>query len=151
LEPPGREHVSSIPWTSITGNRKWLNNTKWRDPRSRIVREQAVKLSHAWKDFRASLSKDEQEQLEGKKPSVEGLISMVNTVANEWQSQGMTSKSGRFMNNFTSFCETLKAHSSLLEILPEGNEYVSLFTGTLKTIINVKAITNTIKKKFWMN
>ena len=79
---------------------------------------------------------------------MEGLIAMVNTVANEWQSQEMTSKSGRFMNNFTSFCETLKAHSSLLEILPEGNEYVSLFTGTLKTIINVKAITNTNKKKF---
>lgn len=63
---------------------------------------------------------------------------MVNKVANEWQNKRTASKSGKYMKHFTSFCETLKAHSSLLEILPDGSEYVSLFTGTLKTIINVR-------------
>jgi hypothetical protein len=118
--------------------KNWYLKENKRDSTTRVVREQAVQLSHAWKDFRAGLSKDEQEQIEGKKPSVEGLIAMVSAVANEWQNKRTSSKSGKAMKYFTSFCETLKAHSYMLEILPDGSEYVSLFTGTLKTIINVR-------------
>jgi len=67
---------------------------------------------------------------------------MVITVRDEWQNKRTSSKSGRAMKHFTSFCETLKAHSYMLEILPEGSEYVSLFTGSLKTIINVRESTH---------
>jgi len=62
---------------------------------------------------------------------------MVDTVARDWRNKRMASKSGRYMNHFTGFCETLGAHSYMLGVLPNGNEYVSLFTGTLKTIIHV--------------
>jgi hypothetical protein len=34
-------------------------------------------------------------------------------------------------------CKTLDSHSYMLEVLPVGNEYVSLFTGTLNSIIKV--------------
>jgi hypothetical protein len=94
-------------------------------------------LSHTWKSFRVTIPKSEQEDLEGKIPSVEGLIGMVHSVAREWQNKRAESKSGKYMKYFRSFCETLVAHSYMLEVLPSGNEYVSLFTGTLKTIINV--------------
>ena len=79
----------------------------------------------------------EQEELEGRIPSVEGLIAMVDTVARDWNNKRVASKSGKYMKYFTGFCETLDAHSYMLEVLPNGNEYVSLFTGTLKTIIHV--------------
>jgi hypothetical protein len=62
---------------------------------------------------------------------------MVHSVAREWQNKRAESKSGKYMKYFRGFCETLVAHSYMLEVLPSGNEYVSLFTGTLKTIINV--------------
>lgn len=97
-----------------------------------------MKLSQAWKEFRTTLPKIEQEQLEGQKPSVEGLVTMVTVVAKEWQTQRIATRTGKFIKHFTGFCETLEAHSSLLEILPNGSEYVSLFTGSLKTIIHVR-------------
>jgi hypothetical protein len=111
-----------------------------RDPTTKVLREQAVLLSHASKVFRTTLPKSEQEDLEGKIPTVEGLIGMVDAVAKEWQNKRTASQSGKYMKHFTSFCETLDAHSSVLEVLPDGNEYVSLFTGTLKTIIHVSRL-----------
>ncbi|KAE9365611.1 hypothetical protein N431DRAFT_519116 [Stipitochalara longipes BDJ] len=92
--------------------------------------------THAWKVFRTTLPKTEQEELEGKIPTVEGLIGMVDTVAKEWQSKRVASQSGKFIKHFIGFCKTLDAHSAMLEVLPDGNEYVSLFTGTLKSIIH---------------
>ncbi|KAF8846683.1 hypothetical protein BDZ45DRAFT_608575, partial [Acephala macrosclerotiorum] len=107
-----------------------------RDPITRALREQAVRLSHTWNSFRVRIPRSEQEELEGRIPSVEGLIGMVDTVAREWQNKREESKSRKYMKYFTGFCQTLDAHSYMLEVLPSGNQYVSLFTGSLKTIIN---------------
>ncbi len=111
-----------------------------RDPTTKMLKERAVLLSHAWKVFRQTIPKNEQENFEGQAPSVEGLVGMVDIVARAWQNKRTTSKTGKFVSNFTGFCETLKSHSYMLEILPDGSEYVSLFTGTLKTIINVSPV-----------
>src|SRR3954453_6068006 len=107
------------------------------DPLTKVMREQAVLLSQTWKSFRGTIPKSEQDEIEGKVPSVDGLIGMVETAATEWQKKRTATRSGRFMKHFTGFCQTLDAHSSMLEVLPNGNEYVSLFTGSVKTIINV--------------
>ena len=109
-----------------------------RDPTTKMVKERAVLLSHAWKVFRETIPKSEREDLEGRVPSVEGLVEMVDTSARVWQEKRTNSKTGKFMKYFNGFCRTLDAHSTMLQILPDGNEYVSLFTGTLKTIISVK-------------
>ena len=102
-----------------------------------MLREKAVLLSHVWKVFRTTLPKDEQEVLEGEVPNVNGLIGMIESTSKSWQGKRMASKSGRFMKHFTGFCGTLDAHSYMLEVLPGGNEYVSLFTGVLKSVVNV--------------
>jgi hypothetical protein len=109
-----------------------------RDPTTRMVKDRAVLLSHAWKVFRETIPKNEREDLDGQVPSVEGLVGMVDTTARDWQAKRAKTKTGKFMKYFTGFCETLDAHSAMLEVLPDGNEYVSLFTGTLKTIISVR-------------
>lgn len=41
------------------------------------------------------------------------------------------------MKKLHRFTACLDSHKSLLEILPEGNEYVSLFTGTASVLIKV--------------
>lgn len=132
------------PWKPVDENTS-VPSVEWcvsyltlsRDSTTKVIREQGVLLSHAWKVFRETIPKSEQENLEGKIPSVEGLIGIVGAVARDWQNKRTASKSGKYMKYFTSFCETLDSHSYMLEVLPNGNEYVSLFTGTLKTIINV--------------
>jgi len=110
-----------------------------RDPTTKMLKERAVLLSHAWKVFRQNIPKSEQEEVDNQVPSVDGLIGMVDKVARGWQNKRNASKAGKYIGYFTRFCETLNSHSSMLEILPDGNEYVSLFTGTLKTIINVRS------------
>jgi hypothetical protein len=113
----------------LTGNR---------DPITEGLREQAFLLSHSWKKFRENIPKSERDDFEGRVPSIEGLIEMVHSVAAAWENKRTASKSGKFMKYFVRFCETLDAHSTMLKLLPGGSEYVSLFTGTLKTIINVR-------------
>lgn len=110
------------------------------DPTSKILREKAVLLSHAWKVFRTTLPNEEQEELEGQVPSVSGLVGMVMSVSTAWNEKRGSSKRGKFMKCFTAFSQTLEAHSYMLEVLPVGNEYVSLFTGVLKTLINVRSL-----------
>lgn len=62
---------------------------------------------------------------------------MVDSIARNWKERRDKTKTGKFMNHFTGFCSTLDAHSNMLEVLPNGNQYVSLFTGSLKSIIKV--------------
>ncbi|EPE33341.1 hypothetical protein GLAREA_06353 [Glarea lozoyensis ATCC 20868] len=118
------------------------------NPTTIVLREKAVLLSHAWKVFRITLPKNEQEALEGTVPSVQGLIGMVESTSKRWQDKRMTSKSGKFMKHFTGFCGTLDSHSYMLEVLPGGNEYVSLFTGVLKTVVNASANHEKIASSF---
>ena len=103
-----------------------------------MLRDEAVLLSHAWKLFRQNIPKAEQADFEARPPSVDGLVNMVDSIARDWQNKRNTTKSGRFMKYFISFCETLDAHSTMLEMLPNGSEYVSLFTGALKSIIKIR-------------
>ncbi|KAG9228395.1 hypothetical protein BJ875DRAFT_547773 [Amylocarpus encephaloides] len=150
---PNNAHVNDLQHALIDNGRKLIGAEdkvkEWRqyyepwepddrntDPTTRILKEKGVLLSHAWKVFRTTIPKDEQETLEGKIPSVSGLVDMVSSVAKEWQTTRETNKSGRFMKHFTRFCQTLDSHSYMLEVLPIRNEYVSLFTGVLKTVIN---------------
>jgi hypothetical protein len=135
MEPRRRKYVCT--WVTILVEAKYLTGN--RDQTTIVLREKAVLLSHAWKVFRTTLPRNEQEQLEGNIPSVEGLVGMVETVSKEWETKRTNSKSGKFMKYFTGFCSTLDAHSYMLEVLPGGNEYVSLFTGVLKTVVNVSS------------
>jgi hypothetical protein len=70
-------------------------------------------------------------------PSASGLIRMVTSVVREFQEKHQKTRRGKFMIRFHQVCRTLKSHETMLEILPKGNEYVSLFSGTLMSVIKV--------------
>lgn len=63
---------------------------------------------------------------------------MVNNVTMEWQSKRRQGRIGKAQGFFHSFCGTLKSHSSLLKLLPESNEYVAIFAGSLNAVIKVR-------------
>lgn len=90
--------------------------------------------------FYQKFPKNEQVDLENSKPTIKDLNNMVTSITTEWQAKRKGGRMGRVKSLFHRFCGTLHSHSSLIKLLPEGNEYVSIFTGTLTAIIKVVSL-----------
>ncbi|KAJ4982814.1 phytanoyl- dioxygenase family protein [Stagonosporopsis vannaccii] len=52
-----------------------------------------------------------------------------------WEAKRWTGKRGKAKSYFHRLCNTLDAHSNVLDVIPRGSEYTSIFAGTLTTII----------------
>lgn len=70
-------------------------------------------------------------------PTIEGVIDVVQELRLSWQAKRESGRRGKVMKMFHKFCSSIHSHKTLLEILPDGNEYVSIFTGTLNLVIRV--------------
>lgn len=71
------------------------------------------------------------------KPTMNGVVDLVHELQRAWDSKRSNGRFARAKRLFHQFCGTLKSHKSFLEVLPSGNEYVSIFTGTLNVLIQV--------------
>ncbi|KAH0598309.1 hypothetical protein MHUMG1_03606 [Metarhizium humberi] len=105
------------------------------NPVTRIVSVEAARLCEKWVKFRQSCSKDDQLDLSTSEPTVDSVLDMVERMNKTWQEKRKQGAGRKVMAFFHRFCGTLDSHSSLLKLLPEGNEYVSIFTGTLNAVI----------------
>lgn len=111
--------------------------TEPRNPITEIIAVESAKLREKWVTFQNSCPKDERLDTAKSEPTIEGVVDMVKEVNRAWEARRKSGRRGRVMALFHKFCGTLDAHSSMLEVLPEGSEYVSLFTGTLNAVIRV--------------
>lgn len=108
------------------------------NPVTRIISVEAARLCEKWVKFRQSCSKDDQLDLRTSEPTVDSVLDMVERMNKTWQEKRKQGAGRKVMAFFHRFCGTLDSHSSLLKLLPEGNEYVSIFTGTLNAVIKVR-------------
>lgn len=76
-------------------------------------------------------------------PTIEGVIKVTQQAFARWEGKKKEGFTGVTKALFHRFCDGINSHSSMLKLLPEGNEYVSLFTGVLSVIINVGSISST--------
>ncbi|KPM34605.1 hypothetical protein AK830_g11965 [Neonectria ditissima] len=105
------------------------------DPVSALISVEATQLRGKWVKFHSSCSKEDKLDLTQFEPSIEGVVDLVRESNTKWQTKRKKGSGGKFMSTFHSFCGTLDSHSALLKVLPQGNEYVSLFTGSLNAVI----------------
>lgn len=84
--------------------------------------------------------KAERVDLRSFQPTISDVITMVTEVTSEWQTKRHEGRVGKTKRLFHKFCGTLDSHSSLMKLLPEGNEYVAIFAGTLNAIIKVRIL-----------
>lgn len=105
-----------------------------------IIQVEAGKLRDKWVAFYQKSPKSERLDLHRFEPTISGVVSMVTAVTSEWQTKRQEGRVGRAKKLFHRFCGTLDSHSSLMKILPEGNEYVAIFAGTLNVIIKVRIL-----------
>lgn len=87
--------------------------------------------------FYQKSAKNERLDLDNLAPTIEGVVSTVASVTAEWQAKRKQGYLGKTQSMFHKLCGTLNSHSSLLKLLPEGNEYFSIFAGSLNAIIKV--------------
>lgn len=111
-----------------------------RNPITEILKLESARLREKWVVFYEKSTKNERLDLDKLEPTIEGVVSLVTAMTAEWQSKRKQGYLGKTQSMFHKFCGTLDSHSSLLKLLPEGNEYVSIFAGSLNAIIKVSAV-----------
>jgi len=120
-----------------TSVRYWLTGrlTLYRDPVTALIAVEAAKLREKWVKFQRGCSKEDKLDLDAFDPSLAGVEAMVREMHAKWQAKRRAGLGGKAAAMFHKFCGTLSGHTALLKILPEGSEYVSIFTGSLNAII----------------
>jgi hypothetical protein len=105
---------------------------------TRAISVESIRLREKWLKFRQSCSKEDKLDLTTFEPTVDSIVNMVNDMDIMWQEKIKHGTKRKAMGHFHKFCGTLNSHSSLLKLLPDGNIYVSIFTGTLNAVIKVR-------------
>ncbi|KAJ4290404.1 hypothetical protein N0V90_010620 [Kalmusia sp. IMI 367209] len=109
------------------------------NPITKVLAVEAEKLRQQWLQFRKQNLKEDQLEVNQYEPTIEGVFNMVADVEKTWQAKRERGKRGKAMMYFHRLCRTLDSHSNILEVVPKGNEYVSIFAGTITTIIKASA------------
>jgi hypothetical protein len=108
-------------------------------PELRMLKVEAANLVEAWKVFQLEVPEESRADFKECDQTPNGLVKMVETVATAWHTKRTKSKFGKFMKVFHRVCGTVDTHRTVLTMLPQGNEYVSLFSGALMSIITVNS------------
>lgn len=107
------------------------------DPVTRIIAVEATNLRAKWLKFQSSCADEDRLDLDTFEPTIEGVFDLVNATSELLRTKKKNTAGGKITARFHKFCDKLESHRSLLKVLPEGNEYVSVFTGTLNAVIMV--------------
>lgn len=105
---------------------------------TKAIAIEAEKLRSNWVKLYKTGSKDDRLDLESFNPTFESTVDLINSVSENLQTKRSATAAGKITNGFHSFCDKLDSHAAFLKMLPEGNEYVSLFTGSLSAIVKVQ-------------
>lgn len=101
------------------------------------IKNESEKLRDQWLIFEQQSPHEERLDLSCDEPTAQGIVDMVEKMRRASAAKRSKGFLGKALDLFHRFCQTLNSHSTLITILPEGNEYVSLFTGSLNAIIKV--------------
>lgn len=97
-------------------------------------------LQEAWVAFMAT-SQDKQGSTYAKNPNllkhsdnftIEDLRNIVLSTAEK-----LDESHGKTRRYFDKFCSSLSSHSTILEVLPDQSQYLSIFCGVVKTLLKV--------------
>jgi len=94
-------------------------------------------LKEAWDQFCQAIPAKSIKDFEQRPPTFDDVLQVVHDYEEDWQGKRTKGKLAVALGYLKKVCKTLDSHSYMLEVLPVGNEYVSLFTGTLNSIIKV--------------
>lgn len=102
-----------------------------------LIRDESIQLAKKLREFDQKISKKDKMDDSQFDPTIEGVIKLTQQAFAKWEERKKEGFMGKTKALFHRFCDGVDSHGSMLKVLPEGSEYVSLFTGVLSVIINV--------------
>ena len=99
--------------------------------------KQSKELADAWVKFQRSLPEDHQEKIPTSPPSIDVLLDAVETARSKRTQALSTTKLGKTKQGFEKVCKSLDNHDSLMAMIPSGDKYICLLTGSLSAIVKV--------------
>jgi len=70
-------------------------------------------------------------------PTIEDLHGAITKAQTAWHEKRLKGM-GKAKDRFFSFLETMNDHSYLFSVVPQGDRYLSLITGVVTTVVNVR-------------
>ncbi|KAI1338624.1 hypothetical protein F5Y15DRAFT_407601 [Xylariaceae sp. FL0016] len=117
----------------------WEPTEEDQNPLTDMVAIEAAELRKRCLGFLHSCSGEDQLDLSRSEPTLESVVDLVKRVSATSQTKKHSSRLGKAMQRFHKFCGTVNAHKTMLELIPQGSEYVSVLAGTLNVIIQASA------------
>ena len=107
-----------------------------------VLDQESNHLREAWIQLRDELPADQRDQYTEHPPDVGDLIRTIQELETTLQSEKQKKKVTKIKDTYHRCCAGLNSHSNLLQALPAGNEYTSIFCAALQTL--VKACEHTL-------
>lgn len=104
---------------------------------TRVAALEAENLRKKWVELYENTSRKERLDLDSLDLSFDGVVDLIRSTSTQTQADREERIMGKITGRFHSICDTVHSHSAFLKLLPEGNEYVSVFTGSLNAVIKV--------------
>ena len=104
---------------------------------AQIIAGESAKLQEKCVTFQKGVPKDERLDLENSEPTIASVVDMVTKMTNAWRAKRGKNWWRKVETLFIRFGNTLHSHKTMLELLPQGNEYMSVFTGALSAVLKV--------------
>ena len=125
------------------GARLRLNRS---DPEIRKLEVESQKLDDAWTKFRDILPPSARLELARPPAHFENVVSVMEGIENEWQQKKEKGAWGSTKKYLRRVSSTIHSHKTLLQILPADSHYISIFCGTIETLIKVREASIAIQK-----
>ncbi|CAI0641969.1 unnamed protein product [Colletotrichum noveboracense] len=138
-ERQGSQGDAQDPWRRFFQSFDSNANSSSDNPICQILDVETKQLREKWKAFVESSSTSDRVYLRASEPTMNGVIDTVQKLQRNWDTRRNNSRLAKTSRLFHKFCSTLNAHKVLIQILPSGNEYVSIFTGTLNAVIQASS------------
>jgi hypothetical protein len=109
---------------------------------------ESAKLCEKWRSFQDACPSEERLDLQKYEPTIEGVVDLITAISSSWQTKRTSGRRGAVMKSLHQFCGSIHSHSSLIQLLPAGSEYTSVFIGTLNTVIKASVNHERIAESF---
>lgn len=135
----------------VTPDLRSVNNTlnkEWQLFQQTLDQEQQKREVIYKKSLRQRFSKKKDRKIgpiwrvdakAGQPLGIEDIKTSVEDARVYWESKPRLAH-GKAQKGFHAFCNTLNAHSNLMKLLPQQNQYLSVFCGVTTTLIKVSTL-----------
>lgn len=104
-----------------------------------MLKENSVKLNSACRRFLSTIKSDQRTRLMENDNDFEAILNLVEVSTFNWGNRSLQrTVSGKCRRALYQSCKSLDERSVMLDLLPSSSEYVSVFCGSLKVLIQVR-------------